>query len=167
MRYLQVVLASDATASEAKIGMSAQFEWQCQPYEKKMVSGPFTRAQLAHVAGLSVEDIEFYQEHGLLQPPRRRRGRRGDVAFHREHVERLRFIRRALSVGYTLEDIMQLDDPHALVTCGDVYQATMQRVQQTEASEPQRAAALAQLAEKCPRMGTRVECPVIRHLKAA
>lgn len=132
-----------------------------------MVSGPFTRAQLAHVAGLSVEDIEFYQERGLLQPPRRQRGRRGDIAFHREHVERLQFIQRGLSVGYTLEDIRQLVDPHAFVTCGDVYQATIQRVQQTQASEPNRAAALAQLAEKCPRLGSRAECPVIRHLKAA
>lgn len=132
-----------------------------------MVSGPFTRAQLARVVGASLDDIRLYEKLGLLQPLRRRRGRSGDLAYHREHVERLRFIRRALSVGYELADIAKLVSPHALTTCRDVHDLTLQRARQAQETEPKRAAALAQLVEKCPRVGTRADCPILAGLEVA
>jgi len=132
-----------------------------------MVSGPFTRAELARFAGVSLEEVDLYQQLSLLQPARRRRSRSGDYGYHREHVERLRFIRRALSLGYMLEDIAKLVDSTRMVTCRDVYDATMHRVREAEAHEPKRAAALAQLAETCPRKGRRVDCPILAALKNA
>ena len=129
-----------------------------------MVSGPFTRAELARLVGISVEELQAYQERRLLQPPRRRRGRPDDLAFHREHAERLSFIKRALSVGYSLEDIAKLVDPHALVTCRDVFETTVGSAQAAMYREPQRAQALAQIAEICPRVGSRNDCPIVRSL---
>jgi DNA-binding transcriptional MerR regulator len=89
-----------------------------------MASGPFTVAQLARAVDMSIGQVRHYHELGLLQAPRRQRGRSADVA-HAEHLQRLRFIKRALSVGYSLEDIAGLVDPHAVVTCRVVYETTM------------------------------------------
>jgi len=130
-----------------------------------MASGPFTVAQLARAVDMSIRQVRRYQELGLLQAPRRQRGRSADVAFHPEHVQRLRFIKRALSVGYSLEDVAKLVDPHSLVTCRDVYETTMRSMQKAMEQEPQRATALAQLAETCPRVGGRADCPIIASLK--
>ena len=130
-----------------------------------MISGPFTLAQLSRVAGIGAQEIRLYQQRGLLQRPRRRRGRSGDLAYHREHVERLRFIQRALGLGYSLDDIAGLIDPDALVTCRDVYDATVRCVQQLQAQEPQRAATLAHLVETCPRVGGRTDCPILSSLR--
>lgn len=132
-----------------------------------MVSGPFTRAQLARLLGITVREIQSYRDCGLLQPPRRRRGRTGDLAFHLEHVERLRFIKRALHAGYSLEDIARLVDPDALLTCRDVYEATVRCAEELRTQEPQRAESLAQLAEACPKVGGRAECPILSSFKAA
>jgi MerR family mercuric resistance operon transcriptional regulator len=129
-----------------------------------MASGPFTVAQLARIVGMSIGQVRRYQELGLLQAPRRRRGRSADVSFHAEHVQRLRFIKRALSVGYALEDIAKLVDPYSLGTCRDVYETTMRSMQRAMEHEPRRAKALAQLAEICPRVGSRGDCPIIASL---
>jgi DNA-binding transcriptional MerR regulator len=132
--------------------------------EKDMESGPFTLAQLARITAVSTRDIRFYADRRLLQPPRRRRSRSGDVAFHGEHVERLRFIRRALAVGYSLDDIGRLVDPNALVTCRDVYETTAHRVHEEQAKDPERAAGLKRLMATCPGVGSRTECPILSRL---
>lgn len=129
-----------------------------------MVSGPLTLAQLARVSGIDSRDIRLYADRGLLQPPRRRRSRSGDVAFHNEHVDRLRFIQRALAVGYSLDDIARLVDDHALVTCRDVYETTAHRVQQRQAEDPERATCLKELMDSCPRVGGRAACPILSTL---
>jgi DNA-binding transcriptional MerR regulator len=129
-----------------------------------MASGPFTLAQLARLTGVSSRDIRLYSERGLLQPPRRRRSRSGDVAFHNEHVERLRFIQRALAVGYSMDDIRRLVDPHALVTCRDVYETTARRLHEQQSDDPERAAALERLLNSCPKVGGRSACPILSTL---
>jgi DNA-binding transcriptional MerR regulator len=132
-----------------------------------MESGPFTLAQLVRITGIGAREIRLYAERRLLQAPRRRRSRSGDVAFHREHVDRLRFIQRALAVGYSLEDIGRLVDPHALVTCRDVYETTAQRARAQQADDPRSAAALEELMGSCPRVGGRTACPILATLASS
>ena len=132
-----------------------------------MASGPFTLAQLAGAAGMSIDDVRFYRDRGLLQPPRRRRGRSDDFAFQREHLDRLHFIKCALDYGFTVEDIAELLDPAALVTCGDVRTLTQRRLDQIrqsgEAAAP-KADALAQLRERCAGVGSRKDCTILMAL---
>lgn len=65
--------------------------------------------------------MRFYRDRRLLQPPTRQRSRRDDFAYQQEHVDRLRFIGRALSYGLSLDAIAQLVDDVRLWTCNDVY----------------------------------------------
>lgn len=129
-----------------------------------MASGPFTLAQLARAAGMSIEDVKSYRDQGLLQRPRRQRSRTDDFAFQAEHVERLQFIKRALEYGLTVSDVAQLVDPAALMTCGDVYTLTAQRLEQIRQAgggDTPVAVALAKLLDVCARVGARQDCRIL------
>jgi hypothetical protein len=113
---------------------------------------------------MSIDDVRSYRDQGLLQRPRRQRSRTDDFAFQAEHVERLQFIKRALKHGLTVNDIAQLVDPAALVTCGDVYAVTARRLEQIRQSggaDTPVAAALAKLLDVCARAGTRQDCRIL------
>lgn len=71
---------------------------------KKSLS--LTVGELAKAAGVHVETVRYYQRRGLLPTPERHYGtirRYTDV-----DCDRLRFIRRAQRLGFTLEEIAQL-----------------------------------------------------------
>lgn len=132
-----------------------------------MASGPFSLARLAKAAGMSIDEVRSYRDRGFLQPPRRHRDRAGRLSFHTEHVERLEFIKRALSCGFTHEDIATFIDPAALLTCGDVYTVANRRLEAMRAAgkaDTQEAACLSQISEQCTRVGTRWDCKILEAL---
>jgi DNA-binding transcriptional MerR regulator len=133
----------------------------------KMALGPFTFAELVQVAGVGLQDAQLYLKSGLLQPPRRQRGRSADVGFHDEHVKRLRFIKNARGCGFTLEDIAQLVNPRALTTCADVYRLALRRLEavtRADASDISRIVALDALLTSCRATGSRGDCKILATL---
>jgi sugar/nucleoside kinase (ribokinase family) len=92
------------------------------------------------------------------------RGRTDDKAFGAEHVERLKFIRRALVCEFSHEDIAGFVDPVALVTCGDVYAVATRRLETMRRSgrgDAPAAALLTKLLEECARVGSRRDCGIL------
>lgn len=71
--------------------------------------------QLAKAASVGVETVRFYERKGLLDVPARKDS--GYRQYDTDAVERLKFIRRAQQVGFTLREIQDLislrDDPDA------------------------------------------------------
>jgi MerR family copper efflux transcriptional regulator len=72
-----------------------------------------TIGKLASAAGVGVETVRFYQRQGLMpQPPRSGGGFR---RYDEDAVERLRFIRHAQDLGFSLKEVGELldlqDDP--------------------------------------------------------
>src|SRR6266851_4495169 len=66
----------------------------------------FTTARLANAGGVNVETIRYYERHGLLpKPPRTHSGYR---VFSEDSVKRLRFIRHAQELGFSLTEIKEL-----------------------------------------------------------
>ena len=66
-----------------------------------------TIAKLARAGGVGVETVRYYQRRGLMPVPRAT----GDSAYRHygpDHLQRLRFIRRAQAAGFTLEEIGEL-----------------------------------------------------------
>lgn len=61
---------------------------------------------LAKSAGVSVQTIRYYERRGLLGEPRRKAS--GYRQFEPSTLERLRFIRRAQELGFTLSEIAEL-----------------------------------------------------------
>jgi MerR family mercuric resistance operon transcriptional regulator len=61
---------------------------------------------LAKHGGVNVETIRYYQRRGLLPEPSKPSG--GFRKYDPESVKRVRFIKRAQSLGFTLDEILGL-----------------------------------------------------------
>ena len=121
---------------------------------RKMASKPLTLAQLDRAEGMRVDDVRTYESRGLLPRARRQRGRSGLVAYHQEHVERLRFIRRAIECGFSLDGIAQILNPTGLVTCNDIYQIAsrqLRRLRHLKGAGAPCPTTLKELMDTCPR----------------
>jgi MerR family mercuric resistance operon transcriptional regulator len=61
---------------------------------------------LSRLTGVNIETIRYYEKIDLMRPPPRTRG--GHRTYEQEHVDRLRFIRRARGLGFGIEEIRAL-----------------------------------------------------------
>jgi MerR family transcriptional regulator, mercuric resistance operon regulatory protein len=66
----------------------------------------YTIGKLAAAAGVHIETVRYYQRRGLVSEPRRAQGR--VRRYTDADAERLRFIKRAQAVGFTLVEIEAL-----------------------------------------------------------
>jgi Hg(II)-responsive transcriptional regulator len=123
--------------------------------------------QLARAAGVGVETVRFYERKGLLDaPPRKESGYR---QYDGDAVERLKFIRRAQMVGFTLKEIQDLlalrDDPDA--KRADVRDWAAAKVADIDARVRDllaMRASLVDLLETCEGDGPASDCPIITAL---
>jgi Hg(II)-responsive transcriptional regulator len=65
-----------------------------------------TIGKLAKQSGVGIDTVRFYERQGLLPEARRTEG--GYRAYSAADVDRLRFIRRAKALGFTLGEIAEL-----------------------------------------------------------
>jgi len=101
-----------------------------------------------------------------MPQPRRRRGRRGSLAFHREHYDRLQFIVRAQALGFTLEAVGELlGICGGLLTCGDVYRVAQRTLAAARKLKFEPLPTLERLADACPRRGGAIDCPILAELR--
>jgi MerR family transcriptional regulator, copper efflux regulator len=80
----------------------------------------FTIGQLANAAGVGLQTVRFYERRGLLtQPLRLVPGYRQYTA---DHLKRVRFIKKAQRLGFSLKEIKTLFDLNATsrATCSEV-----------------------------------------------
>ena len=67
---------------------------------------PLTIGRVANVTGINLETVRYYERRGLLpKPPRTASGYR---MFPPEARQRLRFIKRAQDLGFSLQEIREL-----------------------------------------------------------
>ena len=65
-----------------------------------------TRGQVALRTDVNVETVRYYEHRGLIpEPPRTASGYR---QYTEDYVERIRFIKRAQELGFTLSEIKEL-----------------------------------------------------------
>ena len=65
-----------------------------------------TIGAVARAAGVNVETIRYYQRRSLLDEPQKPLG--GQRNYATDAVQRVRFIRRAQQLGFTLEEVTGL-----------------------------------------------------------
>lgn len=123
--------------------------------------------QLAKRAGVAIDTVRYYERQGLLPaPPRKSSGYR---RYEPDDVLRLRFIRRAKALGFTLEEIGGLLELSARRNddMADLKQAADLRLQalDTRIAELERVrAGLWQLVTACPGHGALTTCPILAAL---
>lgn len=70
------------------------------------MNGELTIGSLAKAAGVNVETIRYYQRRGLMDEPPKPFG--GHRHYAVSSVSRVRFIKRAQHLGFTLDEITEL-----------------------------------------------------------
>jgi MerR family mercuric resistance operon transcriptional regulator len=126
-----------------------------------------TIGQVARRAGVGVETVRFYERQGLLAEPARRAS--GYRQYDEGAVARLRFIKRAKELGFTLKEIAELLalrlDPDT--TCVEIRARAQAKLGDIEARirdlEKIRQALLG-LTASCPGSGPTSACPILEAL---
>ncbi|GAB4262883.1 MAG: Hg(II)-responsive transcriptional regulator [Deferrisomatales bacterium] len=127
-----------------------------------------TIGQLAAAAGVGVETIRFYERKGLIQQPEKPMF--GFRAYPPEAAARIRFIRRAKELGFTLKEIAELlelrVDPGS--NCAEVRARALAKMadmdRKIQALHKMRAA-LARLAAACRGEGPTSQCPILEAME--
>ncbi len=124
-------------------------------------------SEVAKLGGVNVESIRFYEKLGLLaKPPRTTAGYR---VFSADAVRRVRFIKRAQELGFSLKEIKELLalrlDPDT--TCADVRRRAEEKladIEQKIADLRLMTKTLTRLAAACPGRGVTGDCPILDSL---
>lgn len=129
---------------------------------------PLTIGQVAKRAGVGVETIRFYEREGLIDEPGRKPSSRYRQ-YEPDAVRRIRFIRHAKDLGFTLKEIQELLELRVNrdSTCADVRRQTKDKIADIEAriaSLERMKVALDRLARKCRGRGPTTECPILEEL---
>ena len=129
-----------------------------------------TIGRLARKAGVGVETIRFYERKGLIeQPPRPRDG--GYRVYPEETAHRIRFIRQAQELGFSLREVQDLlslrADPKS--DSADVRARAAAKLAEVtrKITELERIrAALEDLIAACPGRGALRNCSIMETLRA-
>ena len=91
-----------------------------------------TIGAVARSVGIGVETVRFYERKGLIAPPPRTPS--GYRQYPDETIDRLRFVRRAKELGFTLDEIASLLAlrVEAGTACNDARQLAQARLADVE-----------------------------------
>lgn len=129
---------------------------------KPLIKSGVTVGQLARTAAVNVETIRYYQRIGLLPLPKRDYG--SIRRYSANDLKRVRFIRRAQALGFSLDEVALLlglsDGRH----CGETKalaerKLTMVEEKITDLTAIQKA--LRGLVTKCSKGSRGCGCPII------
>ena len=121
-----------------------------------------TIKELAALAGVGVETVRFYQRKGLTPEPPRPAGaiRRYGAA----DVERLRFVKSAQSLGFSLNEVaelLQLEDGAHCKEASSLAESKLADIRCKLAELSRMEAVLSGLVKACHVGRSKVSCPLI------
>jgi len=111
-----------------------------------------TIGKIASAAGVGVETIRFYERKGLIKKPQRRDG--GFRYYPEDEISRVRFIKRAQELGFTLREVKDLLDLQSKrkITGSQVQEKAQEKIKEIHekiADLKQMEASLLRLAKVC------------------
>ena len=123
--------------------------------------------ELAHAAGVRIDTVRYYERQGLLPPPMRLLS--GYRFYAPSDVARLRFVRRAKALGFTLPEIRDL---LALSSRREDDMGDLKAVALAQLADVERRLAelsrvrdgLQTLIASCPGHGGLEQCPILNAL---
>ncbi|MBI3935669.1 MAG: Hg(II)-responsive transcriptional regulator [Betaproteobacteria bacterium] len=130
---------------------------------ENLTIGAFARA-----SGVNVETVRYYQRRGLLSEPRKPLG--GIRHYGESDVARVRFIKTAQRLGFTLEEVallLKLDDGTHCSEAAAVAQHKLAEVRARLADLGRMENVLADLVARCRKARGNVSCPLISSLHSA
>src|SRR5256712_11400498 len=129
---------------------------------------PLTISQVADAADVNIQTIRYYERRGLFPNPRRTPS--GDRQYGDDAVPRLRFIKHAQELGFSLQEIQELRGLRVRhgAACGVVERRTRQKVdvvQQRIRDLQRMKRTLERLAAACAARRPTDDCPILEVLE--
>ena len=121
-----------------------------------------TIGKLAEAAKVNIETIRYYQRRGLLDEPPKPLG--GHRRYASEQAKRVRFIKRAQALGFTLEEISTLLTLDEVCDCSETRALAMRKLDLIQSKMADLAAmqqALSSLVHQCDVGSGKAACPII------
>jgi len=121
-----------------------------------------TIGKLADAAGVNIETIRYYQRRGLLDEPSKPLG--GHRRYAPDQAKRVRFIKRAQALGFTLDEVGALLTLDAACACDESRALAVRKLGLIEQKMADLAAmrqALGGLVQQCDAGGGGANCPII------
>lgn len=127
-----------------------------------------TIGRLAKQAGVNIQTVRYYERLKLLTPMARKSS--GYRLYDDEAHRRLRFIKNAQALGFTLHEIEELLDLRVSSTgrCGEVQRRAEAKLRQVEAKVRDLqtlAQALQGLIRTCRAGRSTEQCPILQSLE--
>lgn len=127
-----------------------------------------TTSEVAEQADVNVQTVRYYERRGLIpEPPRTSAGYR---QYGPDHVARIRFIKRAQELGFTLEEAHELLSLRAAPAAdsGDVRRVAVDKIEEVrdKIRDLMRIEAkLEELVAACDGEGSTSDCPILHALE--
>ena len=125
----------------------------------------FSIGQLAKRAGVAIDTVRYYERNAMLTPAGRLES--GYRRYGETELKRLRFIRRAKVLGFTLADIrelLSLSDERNVAKVKLAAEAKLAEVEQRLAELERIRNGLRSLVAACPGHGRAEACPILNAL---
>jgi Hg(II)-responsive transcriptional regulator len=127
-----------------------------------------TIGQVARRAGVHLETVRYYERRGLLPPPPRTPA--GYRQYQPDAVRRVRFIKRAQRLGFTLREIrdllaLRVEDGRRCASIAREAREVMHRIEGRMAELEAMQAALRRLIRACRKRQTTDACPILEALE--
>ena len=129
---------------------------------KPLADSGITVGQLARAAAVNVETVRYYQRIGLLPMPRRDYG--SIRRYLADDLKRIRFIRRAQKLGFSLEEVallLGLSDGRHCAQTRVLAEKKLTVVEEKIADLEAIQKALKGLVAKCSKGSRGCGCPII------
>ena len=131
------------------------------------MTGMLTIGAVARSAGVGVQTLRYYERRGLLSKALRTRA--GYRQYRPDEIRRVHFIRRAQTLGFTLDEIRELlalrvRDGHPCEHVRRATQRTRERVSARLADLRRMDVVLRKLIQSCDRRRATEPCPILTML---
>jgi DNA-binding transcriptional MerR regulator len=120
---------------------------------------------LARGAGVGIDTVRYYERSGLLAPNTRLAS--GYRRYSTVELARLRFIRRAQALGFTLKEVRQLlalSNGRDVARVKRIAQEKLEDVNERIAALERVRGGLTSLIATCPGHGRVGDCPILKAL---
>lgn len=126
-----------------------------------------TIGKVAEACDVKIDTLRYYERVGLVEPEERTDS--GYRVYHPESIRRVKFIKKAQGLGFTLDEIRALLEMRVSdnATAADILKATKNKITEFKLKIKDLGLirkALEKLADKCPGTGPVSDCPILDHL---
>ncbi len=123
-----------------------------------------TRGELAKECGVNIEALRYYEKRRLIDPPMR--SEIGYRLYSKEDAARIRFIRNAQKLGFTLNEILELLKlrVNKNESCESVLKKTKKKLNEVEQKIrglKSMKKVLKQMIHRCEESTLTSDCPIL------